>query len=127
LLEDAYQDIKIIFTAIKAIKLVIKSEKINSYNKIITRLNLKRLVGTLMLKLNDPKEIVRNEVERLIIIVGGYMSTKELILQLLASFQSSLYNDLGHRAIMQIIMILLLKENENYEGLDEEEIEMWGA
>lgn len=33
-----------------------------------------------MLKLNDPKEIVRNEIERLIILISDYMSTKELIL-----------------------------------------------
>ena len=96
LLEDNYQDIKVIFTAIKAIKMVILSEKINAYSKIITRLNLKRLVGTLLLKLNDPKEIVRNEIERLIIIISDFMSTKELVLQLLAVFRlPDKFTDIG--------------------------------
>lgn len=96
LLEDTYQDIKVIFTAIKAIKLVILSEKVNAYSKIITRLNLKRLVGTLLLKLNDPKEIIRNEVERLIILISDFMSTKELVLQLLATFRlQDKFNDAG--------------------------------
>lgn len=30
---------------------------------------------------------------------------------------------MGQRAIIQIIMIILLKENERYEGLEDDEIE----
>jgi hypothetical protein len=76
LILDESQDIKILFTAIKAIKLVLTPQ--NKY-----RINLKRLVNTLVTKLNDNKEVIRNEIERIIINISSYLSTKDLILQLL--------------------------------------------
>lgn len=87
LLQDSYKDIKVIFTAIKAIRLIIHSEKVNKYKRIITRINLQRLVKNLLQIIDDPKEVVRNEIERVIISISNFMSPKELVLQLLQTFE----------------------------------------
>jgi hypothetical protein len=65
--------------------------------------------------MNDNKEVVRSEVERLIIDISHYMSGQELILRFLQLFEGSKMNDFGKRTVLQIIMILLLKENHKSE------------
>lgn len=48
-----------------------------------TRINFKRLINILINKLNDAKEVVRSEIERLIIDISYYMSAQELVLRFL--------------------------------------------
>ena len=74
LLEDQYQEIKIVFTAIKGIKLIINSDNRNS-RQLKNRVNFRRLVNNLIGKLNDPKEVVRTEVERVIVDISRHMSS----------------------------------------------------
>lgn len=53
-------------------------------SKIVqARVNLKRLVNALIGKLNDPKEVVRNEVERLLVDLSQHMIAQDLVLQYL--------------------------------------------
>lgn len=59
LLSDPSHDIKIVLTALKGMKLIFHPEERNLNNKI----NLRKLVGSLVKKLNDGKELIRNEVE----------------------------------------------------------------
>ena len=66
------------FTAIKGIKLVVNAEHQNKLLK--TCVNFRRLTNYLLGKLNDPKEVVRNEIERVIIDISKYMNAKDLVL-----------------------------------------------
>lgn len=79
LLEDQYQEIKIVFTAIKGIKLIINSDNRRS-RQLKNRVNFRRLVNNLIGKLNDPKEVVRTEVERVIVDISMHMSSEDLVL-----------------------------------------------
>ena len=79
LLTDTSDDIKVLFTAIKGIKLVIRQDSTN----IGRRINLKKLIGNLLYKLNDTKLIARIEVERVIIDISSHMQTQDVILLLL--------------------------------------------
>ena len=77
-------DIKILFTAIKGIKLIVNRQYEGDavQSKIVqARVNLKRLVNALIGKLNDPKEVVRNEVERLLVDLSNHMIAQDLVLQ----------------------------------------------
>lgn len=69
LLTDTSDDIKVLFTAIKGIKLVIRRDSTN----IGRRINLKKLISNLLFKLNDTKLIARIEVERVIIDISSHM------------------------------------------------------
>lgn len=84
LLQDDHQDIKILFTAIKGIRLIINVQykgDVVSKKLVQARINLKRLVNSLIGKLNDAKEVVRNEVERVIIDLSEHMIVQDLVLQ----------------------------------------------
>ena len=84
LLQDDHMDIKILFTAIKGIKLIVNRQYEGDavQSKIVqARINLKRLVNALIGKLNDPKEVVRNEVERLLVDLSNHMIAQDLVLQ----------------------------------------------
>ena len=81
------------------------------------------MVNILIGKINDAKEVVRSEVERLIIDISFYMSTEELVFRFLSLFEGPKLNDFGKKTALQIIMILLLKENQN---TDEQFPRQWG-
>jgi hypothetical protein len=54
---------KIIMTALKGIKLLLHPEE----KELKHRINYKKLIKSLVYKLNDSKELVRNEVEHTIL------------------------------------------------------------
>ena len=64
------------------------------------RINLKKLINNLVYKLNDPKQIVRIEVERLIVDIAGHMKSQEAVMQLLEKFESRRLTEIGKRAIL---------------------------
>ena len=105
LLTDTSDDIKVLFTAIKGIKLVIRQDSTN----IGRRINLKKLISNLLYKLNDTKLIARIEVERVIIDISSHMQTQDVILLLLQSLETRRLSDIGVKGVLQVIMILYLK------------------
>ena len=60
----------------------------------------KRMVNLLIGKLNDAKEVVRSEVERLIIDISFYMSTEELVFRFLQLFDGTKLNDFGKKTAL---------------------------
>ena len=62
----------------KAINLILFSMPQHS-KKIQSRINIVRLVDSLLEKLNDPKEIVRAEIERIIVKLSQFYKMKELL------------------------------------------------
>lgn len=41
---------------------------------------MRRLIDTLLGKLNDPKEVIRSEVERIIVKLSQFVKMQELVL-----------------------------------------------
>jgi hypothetical protein len=58
---------------------------------------MKKLVQSLVSKLNDSKELVRNEVEIMLIEIQTHMPTKEMVLYILGCFEQQNIGDLGKR------------------------------
>ena len=108
LLNDPSQDLRILLTAMKGLKLIFHPEEKNLGNRV----NMRKLVTSLVYKLNDSKEIIRNEVEQMIIELQTHMHTKHLILQIVACFEQQRLTDLGKRQMLQLVMILLLKHEQ---------------
>jgi len=117
LLEEEYEDLKILIVAIKAIRLVFKYPKdqiTDDLRKVLrSRINFRKLITALMRKMADPKEIVRNEITYLMIEVSNFMDSKECILLVIEVFQSPRLSEVGKRSILQLMIMLLLKWNDD--------------
>ena len=69
---------------------------------------MQRLVKNLVEKFNDSKEVVRNEIERLIVKISIFMKIRELILLLLSKLEDTSFEDIAKKSTIQLIIILLL-------------------
>lgn len=117
LLEDKQEDLRMNLTAIKGIKLILIYGE-----KVIKKFNSRRLISILTLKLGDPKEVVRREIELVLADLSSFFSGKDIILILYTAFNNEAFKDIGKRQLLQIIMIILLKQAKK-EGCYEE----WGS
>ena len=57
-------------------------------------------MNNLVFKLNDPKQVVRIEIERLIVDITSHMKSQEAVMQLLEKFESRRLTDIGKRAVL---------------------------
>jgi hypothetical protein len=46
----------------------------------VSRVNLKQLINILITKMNDAKEVIRSQVEILLVELADFMSSKDVIL-----------------------------------------------
>ena len=104
-------------TALKGVKLVLLYG-----DKIIKKFNSRRLISILTLKLGDPKEVVRKEVELVLSDLSNFFSGKDIVLILYTAFNNEAFKDIGKRQLLQIIMIILLKQAQQEGCYDE-----WGS
>ena len=98
------------FTAINAVNLLFFALPQHT-KKIIQRVNMRRLIDALLNKLNDPKQIVRSEIERIIFRLGRHLKVQELILQVSQMFEGTRLNVTGQAATLRLQMVLLLDNN----------------
>lgn len=109
-LTPEYTNPQSVFTAIKAIDLVFfKIPKHQS--KIVARVNMRRLIDALLGKLNDPKEIVRAEIERVVVRLARFLKAQELVLQVSQLFEGTRLNPIGQTAALRLQIVLLLDHN----------------
>lgn len=135
LLQDDQKDIKIIFSAIKAIRLVLKYNDMEIDEHLIKvlqgRINFRKLLEALADLLNDPKEVVRNEIQLLIIYISKFMAPKNLVTLLIQQLEYPRYMEHGKQHLLNIVTLILLKHNEDLKLKQRkepvfQEIPQWG-
>ncbi|CDW76684.1 UNKNOWN [Stylonychia lemnae] len=105
-------NMKIVLSGIRILRYLMRNAQ------MAEKTNLTKLIHSLIMKMNDPKEIIRAEIESLFVQLSYHMKTKSLILNLLHLFKTyRISNDAKESLLRSIITIILTQDGSQINDL----------